>query len=230
MGRGDTAVTSDEATPARTPGADPTTFFAAAAALEAIQGALRNARESGSAPPPSPVVPEQALASLLLLRQVREELAAWETGLIETARQAGASWADLSAPLGVASRQAAERRYLRLRPGDEGSTGEERVQATRDRRAADRTVTAWARENSAELRTLAAQVAALTDLPAAARGAVGKLRKALADDDTSRLIAPLAGARPYLPVRHQALIDRIDVVTDHTARLRQDSTAQRQSA
>lgn len=32
----------------------------------------------------------------LLLRQVREQLAAWETGLIETARDAGASWADLA--------------------------------------------------------------------------------------------------------------------------------------
>lgn len=77
------------------------------------------------------------LASLLLLREVREQLAGWETSLIETAREAGASWADLASPLGVASRQAAERRYLRLRPGADGTTGEQRVKATRDRRAAD---------------------------------------------------------------------------------------------
>ncbi|MFE4825176.1 type III effector protein, partial [Streptomyces sp. NPDC056704] len=44
-------------------------------------------------------------------------------------------------PLGVASRQAAERRYLRVRPGTPGTTGEQRVQATRNRRAADRTIT-----------------------------------------------------------------------------------------
>lgn len=221
-------MTPDDTDPRRAPGTEPATFFAAAAALEAIQAALRDAGDPAPKPPPSQVPADQALASLLLLRQVREELAAWETGLIETAREAGASWAELSAPLGVASRQAAERRYLRLRPGHAGSTGEERVQATRDRRAADRTVTAWARANSAELRTLAAQVSALTDLPAAARTAVSRLRKALADDDTTHLIAPLAGARPHLPVRHQKLIDRIDVITDHTTRLREDSTSRRQ--
>jgi hypothetical protein len=223
-------VTPDDTGSGRDPGTEPATFFAAAAALDAIQAALRDAHQPAAALPSSPVAADQALASLLALRQVREELAAWETGLIETAREAGASWADLSAPLGVASRQAAERRYLRLRPGHAGSTGEQRVQATRDRRAADRTVTAWARENSAELRTLAAQVSALTDLPATARPAVSRLRKALADDDTTHLIAPLAGARPHLPVRHQALIDRIDIITTHTTRLREDTTAQRQGA
>lgn len=43
---------------------------------------------------------------------MRERLAGWETGLIETARHQGASWADLAHPLGVASRQAAALRYL----------------------------------------------------------------------------------------------------------------------
>lgn len=68
----------------------------------------------------------------MMLREIREQLAGRESGLIETARGQGASWADLAGPLGVASRQAAERRYLRLRPGKVGSTGEERVQTTRD--------------------------------------------------------------------------------------------------
>ncbi|MGY5122609.1 type III effector protein, partial [Streptomyces sp. 900105755] len=104
----------------------PASFLAAAAALAAIDDALRDAQhESPDAAGPGP---EQALASLLLLRQVREQLAGWETGLIETARDAGASWADLAHPLGVASRQAAERRYLRGRPGPAGTTGEQRVQ------------------------------------------------------------------------------------------------------
>ncbi|NEA20385.1 type III effector protein, partial [Streptomyces halstedii] len=112
----------------------PVSFLAAAAALAAIDDALREARhETPTAPVPGP---EQALASLMLLRQVREQLAGWETGLIETARDAGASWADLAHPLGVASRQAAERRYLRGRPGPAGTTGEQRVQATRRARAA----------------------------------------------------------------------------------------------
>ncbi len=39
--------------------------------------------------------------------------------------------------------------------------------ATRDRRAADRTVTAWARANAATLRQLAGQITALPDLSAA---------------------------------------------------------------
>ncbi len=101
-------------------------------------------------------------------RGAGEAHAYWESGLIETARAAGASWADLADPLGVASRQAAERRYLRLRPGPEGSTGEQRVRATRDRRAGDRSITTWARENAADLRSLAGRITALADLPAAA--------------------------------------------------------------
>ncbi|MFF2558058.1 hypothetical protein ACFVUS_44205, partial [Nocardia sp. NPDC058058] len=105
----------------------PASFMAAAAALAAMDDALRDAQnDTSDALGPGP---EQALASLMLLRQVREQLAGWETGLIETARDAGASWAELAHPLGVASRQAAERRYLRGRPGPAGTTGEQRVQA-----------------------------------------------------------------------------------------------------
>ncbi|MYZ37629.1 type III effector protein, partial [Streptomyces sp. SID4917] len=74
----------------------PASFLAAVAALNAIDNALREAQhETPTAPTPGP---EQALASLSLLRQVREQLAGWETGLIETARDAGASWADLAHP------------------------------------------------------------------------------------------------------------------------------------
>lgn len=105
----------------------------------------------------------------MLLRQVREQLAGWETGLIETARDAGASWTDLAPPFGVASRQAAERRYLRGRPGP-GTTGEQRG--------------------------LAGQITALTDLPAAARRSLSELHAALAHDDPADLIVPLTAARP----------------------------------
>ncbi|MGK5549452.1 type III effector protein, partial [Streptomyces sp. URMC 127] len=176
----------------------PASFLAAAAALEAIDDALRAAQEQ---PPESPAGgpgPEQALASLLLLRQVREQLAGWETGLIETARHAGASWADLAHPLGVASRQAAERRYLRNRPGPAGTTGEQRVQATRERRAAERTAATWARRNAADLRRIAGQIAALTDLPTAARRPVSELHAALGHDDPGALIQPLNATRPHL--------------------------------
>ncbi|KJY41808.1 type III effector protein, partial [Streptomyces sp. NRRL B-1568] len=69
----------------------PASFLAAAAALEVVDDALRAAlQEAPDAPNAGPAPgPEQALASLLLLRQVREQLAGWETGLIETARHAG---------------------------------------------------------------------------------------------------------------------------------------------
>ncbi|MFI1968294.1 type III effector protein [Streptomyces cinnamoneus] len=193
----------------------PASFLAAAAALEAIDSALRGAQHE----PPDTLAdggtgPERALASLLLLRQIREELAGWETGLIETARHAGASWADLAHPLGVASRQAAERRYLRNRPGPAGTTAEQRVQATRERRAADRTLVTWARDNAADLRRIAGQITALTDLPTAARLPLSQLDAALAYDDPAALIHPLNAARPHLTTTHPDLAARLDTLTE----------------
>ncbi|ARH90464.1 MULTISPECIES: hypothetical protein [Streptomyces] len=217
--------------PVEDPRPGPAPFPATASALEDIDRAVRAAHAADAdEAPPAGSGPEQALASLLLLREVRERLAGWETGLIEAARAAGASWADLAGPLGVASRQAAERRYLRLRPGAADTTGEQRVKATRDRRAADRTVTAWARHNAADLRGLAGQITALTDLPDAADGPVGHLSRALGDDDAAGLVGPLAAARPHLRERHPDLAGRIDDLARHTDRLRQDSHDQRRSS
>lgn len=192
----------------------PASFLAAAAALNAIDDALREAqRQSPDAPADPGPGPEQALASLMLLRQVRERLAGWETSLIETARDAGASWADLARPLGVASRQAAERRYLRGRPGPAGTTGEQRVTATRQARAAERTTATWARTNAADLRRLAGQITALTDLPPAARRSLDRLDAALAHDDPADLIAPLAAVRPHLVTARPDLATRLDTLT-----------------
>ncbi|MEU6070732.1 type III effector protein [Streptomyces sp. NPDC047082] len=193
----------------------PASFLAAAAALHAIDDALQAARhEAPGTAGTHDVGPEQALASLLLLRQVREQLAGWETGLIETARQAGASWADLAHPLGVASRQAAERRYLRGRPGPAGTTGEQRVQATRERRAAERTTATWARRNAADLRRIAGQITALTDLPAAARHPLSQLHASLAHDDPADLIHPLNATRPHLTPDHPDLAAQLDALTN----------------
>ncbi|MFD8933507.1 type III effector protein, partial [Streptomyces mirabilis] len=168
---------------------------------------------------------DQALAALLLLRELRDQLAGWEPGLIEAARAAGSSWADLAHPLGVASRQAAERRYLRVRPGTPGTTGEQRVQATRNRRAADRTITAWARTNAAELRQLAGQITALTDLPASSRTPLARLAEALADNDAANLITPLADTHTHLNPNHPDLAVRIATITHHTDQLRQTGDA-----
>jgi hypothetical protein len=114
-------------------------------------------------------------------------------------------------------RQAAERRDLRGRPGPAGTTGEQRVQATRERRAADRTHTAWARDNAAALRRLAGQITALTDLPPASRAALGQLDAALAHDDPAALIHPLTAAHPYLTAAHPRLATQLDTLIRHAA-------------
>lgn len=159
---------------------------------------------------------DQVLAALSVLRTLREQLAAWEPELITAARAAGASWAALAPALGVASRQAAERRYLRLRPSTTGeTTGEGRVRAERDRRAGDRAVATWARENSASLRELAGQVSAAT-------GPSG-VRDALGTDDPAALLTPLADAQPALEADHAPLAARIESITEHADRLRKDA-------
>ncbi|MBT2443759.1 type III effector protein [Streptomyces sp. ISL-36] len=211
----------------------PESFLAAAAALDTIDAALR-AVHAADPDVPTAVAdtsgPEQALASLLLLRQVRDELGSWESTLIEAAREAGASWADLAHPLGVASRQAAERRYLRLRPGADGTTAEQRVKATRDRRAADRAVVTWARDHAADLRRLAGQITALTDLPGlpdGARAPLAELDRALADNDAAALVDPLADTRDHLRAARPDLAENVDRLVHEADRLRRDSTAQR---
>ncbi|MFI6729581.1 type III effector protein [Streptomyces atratus] len=174
---------------------------------------------------------EEALVALCLLRDVRRRLAAWEPELIEAAREAGASWADIAHPLGVTSRQAAERRYLRLRTGPLGTTGEQRVQATRDRRAANRAVAAWARDNAADLRRLAGRITSLTGLPERARPALGALGDALGDNDPARLVGPLAGVRPHLKDRSDLadLADRVDRLVRQVEDLRRDSDSRRRT-
>ncbi|MGR4879452.1 type III effector protein [Streptomyces sp. LARHCF249] len=203
----------EQPTPSSADGRNPASFLAAAAALQAIDDALRTARQETSDAADAGPGAEQALASLLLLRHVREHLAEWETGLIETARHAGASWADLAHPLGVASRQAAERRYLRNRPGAAGTTGEQRVQATRERRAAERTAATWARRNAADLRRIAGRITALTDLPTAAGPSLSRLHTALAHDDAADLIPPLNATRPHLTGTHPDLAAQLDTLT-----------------
>ncbi|WP_433431268.1 hypothetical protein [Nonomuraea sp. CA-141351] len=222
-------TTPQPAAPHPAPRVGPTTFLAAASALRAIDHAIHTAHQQAGRQDSSPGT-EQALAALLLLREVREHLDSWESGLIETARDAGASWAELAAPLGVASRQAAERRYLRLRPASTpGTTGEQRVKAERDRRAADRTITAWARAHAADLRRLAGQITSLDDLPDTAHTAIVRLTQALADNDAAHLLTPLIQATPHLRPRHPDLAARTQTLDQHTRQLRRDSDHQRRT-
>nr|WP_052398209.1 hypothetical protein [Streptomyces sp. NRRL F-5123] len=204
--------------------------MAAAAALSAIDDAVRGAQDPAGRPDGEPpAAAQQAMAALLLLRELRTQLAGWEAGIVEAARAAGATWADLAPPMGVASRQAAENRYLRLRPSAPGTTetGAERVKAVRDRRAADRTVTRWARSNAADLRTLAARITALTDLPTAAGPALHALHTALGATDAADLVAPLTRVRPHLGTGHPDLASRLDTLTSRTDELRKASTQRR---
>ncbi len=159
---------------------------------------------------------EKVVAALEVLRNLRAELAEWEPELIAAARAAGASWVELAPALGVASRQAAERRYLRLRPSASGEpTREGRVRAERDRRAGDRAVANWARENSASLRELAGQVSAATG--------AGEVRDALAHDDPAALLTPLATAHANLGDDHAPLAARIQSITRHAEHLRRNA-------
>jgi hypothetical protein len=169
--------------------------------------------------------PEDLLEALVRLRTLREQLTEWEPKLIDAARAEGISWTQLAPALGVASRQAAERRYLRLNPNTTGPamTGEQRVQAARDQRASDRAVAAWARDNAADLRRLAGQVTALDGLDRPTQASVDRLHVALGNDDSATLLAPLAEAGPRLTRDHPKLAGRISEIENRTNEVRQAS-------
>lgn len=172
-----------------------------------------------------------ALAALAELRAVQDRLAAWEPLLIGAAREQGVSWAELAPALGVASRQAAERRYLRLNPHSADQpdmTGEQRVQAARDRRAGERAVTRWARDNAAQLRRLAAQITAVDDLDADAQESVDRLLHALGDNDTSALLAPLAEAGAQLGTSNPTLAGQVADINTTTDQLRDEHKSRTQ--
>ncbi|MGI5215687.1 hypothetical protein [Plantactinospora sp. CA-290183] len=130
----------------------------------------------------------------------------------------------------MASRQAAERRYLRLRPADDecpDQTRDGRVRAERDRRAGDRAVARWARDHGADLRQLAGQITALTDLAPAARPSLDRLHDALGDTDPSTLVRLLAETRGHLPVEHHTLAARVDAVNERVDEVRQSGRDRR---
>ena len=168
------------------------------------------------------VVAADVVAALTELREIREHIATWEPELVAAARDRGVSWAALAPALGVGSRQAAERRFLRLQPSSSGEeTGEERVRAERDRRAGDRAVTSWARGNAVSLRRLAAQVLS-ADEPrtAAGRRRTEQVHEALADDDPALLLNPLPAVCDNLDEQHARLAEQIRSVTEKGERVR----------
>jgi hypothetical protein len=177
-----------------------------------------------------PVPAEQALRAIAALRELRARLDSCEPELIAAARAAGVNWAVLAPVLGVASRQAAERRYLRMRrPGRDESalTRDERVLAERDRRAGDKAVTAWARAHGADLRQLAGQITALTDLGPGARQSLDRLHDALGGTDPAELIGPLAGTHEHLGAEHATLAERVTAVGERIDDVRTSTQQQR---
>ena len=201
----------------------------ASAAIAAVEQTIRQVAHRADAPPPgrpdtaSTASTDDVLIALARLRAVQDQLAAWEPLLIGAARVRGASWAAIAPALGVASRQAAEHRYLRLNPHTTdpvGMTGEQRVQAARSRRAGDRAVNQWARTNAARLRRLAAQITALDDLDPTTQTAVDRVFHALGDNDTATLLTPLADAAAQLEHSHPTLAEQAADITTTTNQLR----------
>lgn len=198
-----------------------------AAAAVVVAATLRaSAVESDAS---SETVAADIFDALVQLHQMQTQLEAIEPVLIAAARRAGVSWQALAPALGVASRQAAERRYLRLAPataGRAGDTRDNRVRVERDRRAAERAVAQWANDNTADLRRLAGQITALGDLDDEAAAPIDRLHHALADIDASALPALLADAQRHLH-RHPQLADQVDAVTAQTEHVRRDTQRRR---
>jgi hypothetical protein len=194
--------------------------------LQSLVAAVR----AGSLPEGQPDAGSLLIDALTTLRELRGVIAEWEPELVAAARAAGASWALLAPALGVTSRQAAERRYLRSQPtGNDESTKEARVQAARDRRAGERAVAAWARQNSGELRQLAGQIGGLADLSTAGRRDADRVHVELAGNDTSTLLGPLSAMRSHLAAGHPELAARIDKVSSDADRRRRDALNSRKT-
>ena len=100
------------------------------------------------------------------------------------------------------------------------------MQAERDRRAGHRAVAQWANDNTADLRRLAGQITALTDLDDDAESPIRRLHHALADPDATALPVLLADTQRYLP-DHPDLAAQVDSVTVHTERVRRQTQQRR---
>jgi hypothetical protein len=174
----------------------------------------------------------ELLLALSMLRELRDRLAGWEPALVGEARRLGVTWAEIAPAVGVASRQAAERRYLRLNPRGDGdpTTAEQRVAATRHQRSADRAVAGWARANAAPLRQLAGQITALADrddLDPQVRASIMPIHAVLGADDAAQLLEPLEQAEPHLRGDYPRLADQISELGRTTTRIREDDRDRR---
>lgn len=195
---------------------------------ESVLGGVSPAGAGSAEGEPVGVDPAELLDALVVLRRAQSELAALEPELVAAARAAGVSWQELAPALGVGSRQAAERRFLRSLPAASDTRQDDRVRAERDRRAGQRAVDRWANEHTVDLRRLAAQVTALTDLGAAAAPDVGRLHEALGATDATDLPHLLTETVRHLDA-HPDLATRIDEMSADTDRVRKETQRHRNS-
>lgn len=202
----------------------PTDLGGVAAVVEATAAAA-----TGSEPDRGGATIDELLAALALLRWLSSRVDELEPVLIGAARNSGATWQSIADCLGLASRQAAERRYLRLLPesaDNPGPTRDDRVRGRRDRRAGERAAIEWADDHAADLRGLAGQVAALRDLDQAASDDIGRLHHALGATDARSLPDLLGSIREHLR-RHPELVAAIDTMTARVAEVRRHTQRQR---
>ncbi|WP_433221657.1 hypothetical protein ACQP00_21265 [Dactylosporangium sp. CS-047395] len=177
------------------------------------------------------VQPDRILTALTLLRTLQQQLKQIEPALVAAARRAGVSWQRLAPAMGVGSRQAAGRRYLRTADSSTGddpaATRDGRVRAKRDQRAGNHAVAIWANAHTADLRRIAGQITVLTDLPLTATTDLDALHTALGAPDAATLPTRLATVRRHLTDGHPHLADQIDQITTATNDVRHTTQHQR---
>ncbi|MFD5818737.1 hypothetical protein [Streptomyces sp. NPDC127038] len=103
------------------------------------------------------------------------------------------------------------------------------MQATRDQRAASRSVVTWAHDQAAALRQLAGTITALPDLPPAAADSLTALHAALDASDPSQLLGALSDAGPHLCPAHPDLADRVTDIGRQAREMRENEHRQRSS-
>ncbi|WP_319705375.1 hypothetical protein [Streptomyces sp. ME02-6979.5a] len=153
------------------------------------------------------------LASLLVIRSLREKLQEDERRLIAAARRKKVTWTRLADALELRSRQAAERRFLQLRSDFDESAGaqltqQSRIDFARDQRSR-RAERDWAIQHADEIRHLAHRLLHVPDVQQRAdRSASARRAHATAVRSAEQAGAPMPQALPAKwPARLRALFD-----------------------
>ncbi|MFD5342288.1 hypothetical protein ACFWJY_00580 [Streptomyces anulatus] len=172
-------------------------------AITAVLVALSNYVPPGEEPRGVPA--EDVLAALSQLDEARQRLDTMELKLIRAARARSASWQKLADALGLATRQSAETRALRLERASQSYRGRD-VASQRLDKARERVEQAWCEENAERIREAAGRfydTSGAWDLQNVnkidIRGTVHRIGELLATDGSPvRLASLLASVRYHL--------------------------------